>query len=497
MRRAQGTANDFLNASRSLPTWIASVSFLACNCGALEILGLSGIAARYGVQAFQFYWIGAIPALIFVSVIILPNYIQSGVTSVPDYLGKRFGSGIRLLNSSATLISTALYGGISLYGLAEVMHVAAQWPFVLGVFTFSPIVLIYVAIGGVRATVYNEVLQFLFTLAGLAPLLYLTRDLRVRATLPTEYWHLWRATPLFSSARQVDCVGVVVGLGLVISFSYWCTDFALMQRALTARTLESARRVPLIAGFGKLLVSFMVVFPVLAMEAHMDAHSWFSTGPLDETAPSLISTLFSPNLVWVGIAALMAGLLNTLASNVSAFTSIWTEEIYRPFLRPRCSESHYIIIGRIASIACIFLSIGGSFATQRFESLSEFVLLLFSLFVVPFFAVILTGVTSQRGTSRSACWGASAGIITGAIVHLAYEEGWLRLGSQLNASFYGAIASFSVAFALCNLSAMGRPEHRGSTTDVIPWREIRSSPMLWSLGIALLATCLLLNVLWW
>ncbi len=241
--RFRRSSNDYLNATGSLPTWVASISFLACNCGALEVLGLSGIALRYGVQAFHFYWIGAIPALIFLSLVMIPAYVQSGARSMPEYLGQRFGPNVRLLNAVSILLASALYTGISLYGLAEVTHVSMDWPFFLAILIFGSIVLAYVLIGGFRATVYNEVLQFFFMFAGLLPLLYFSHNAHDGGLLHTgQYWHMWRETPFVSSTSQLDLVGVLVGLGGVISFSYWCTDYGLVQRALTARDLESARK---------------------------------------------------------------------------------------------------------------------------------------------------------------------------------------------------------------------------------------------------------------
>ena len=251
---------------------------------------MSGIAFRYGVQAFHFYWIGAIPALIFMSLVMIPAYVQSGARSMPEYFGQRFGPKVRLLNAGAILIASALYTGISLCGLAEVTHITMNWPFLLAILIFGSIVLAYVLIGGFRATVYNEVLQFLFMFAGLLPLLYFSHNAHSGGVLHSgQYWHLWRQTPIVSKTSQLDLVGVLVGLGGVISFSYWCTDYGLVQRALTARDLESARKVPLIAGFGKLLFAIVVVVPVILMSGHVQYKAGTA---LDETSPALIATLY-------------------------------------------------------------------------------------------------------------------------------------------------------------------------------------------------------------
>jgi len=493
------SSNDYLNATRSLPTWVASISFLACNCGALEVLGLSGIAFRYGVQALHFYWIGAIPALIFLSIVMIPAYVQSGARSLPEYLGQRFGAKVRLLNAVAILIAAALYTGISLYGLAEVTHITMDWPFLLAILIFGSIVLAYVLIGGFRATVYNEVLQFAFMFAGLLPLLYFSHKAHFGG-LPHvgQYWHLWRQTPTVSSSSQLDLVGVVIGLGGVISFSYWCTDYGLVQRALTARNLESARKVPLIAGFGKLLFAMVVVVPVILMKGHFQYRPGTA---LDETSPSLIASLYGPRLLGLGIVALIAGLLNSLAANISAFASLWTGEIYRPFLSPNRKESHYRNVGRAASICCVATGFLVALWTRSFENLSAFVLLIFSLFVIPFFAVLLTGLISRRTSASCAIAGAIAGIIAGGSIQLAFAERCIPSGSRLSANFYSAIVSFSAAFLVSNAPNL-RLRFRRSPMPPLNIDATRSaqptaSITVWCMAGALLVVCMVCNILWW
>jgi SSS family solute:Na+ symporter len=498
--RRDRTSNDFLNASRSLPTWVVTLSFITINCGALEVVGLSGVAARYGVQAFHFYWIGSIPALIFVSFILLPIYVTSGIRSVPEYLGRRFGYRVRVLNAALLLVNTALLSGISLYGLAQVLHVLLGWRFETGAACFTVAVLAYICAGGIRATIWNEVLQFMLMFVGLSPLLYFAINSRPdQEWLDSSRWHLWKMTPLVSHSSPVDGIGVVIGLGLIISFSYWCTDFGLMQRALAARTLESARRVPLFAGFGKILFSFLVVFPVVMLSHRL---STLRQGALDATSPSLIRMLYGPALISIGAAALVAGLLAGFASNVSAFSAIWTQEIYRTVLRSGRPEAHYIAVSRAANFVCISLSVAGAFATTRFESLSQFVLLVYSIITVPFFAVVLFGVLSKRGSSQSALMAVSSGIATGCLAQLAYSRSWIVEGSVLNSNFYAAILSFSVTLFFLTLSSRpsspdNEPEARGLILTRTSMAETKPSFILWMLGGILLLGCILLNAIWY
>ncbi len=496
--RKQRTSNDFLNETGNLPTWVATLSFLAANCGALEIVGLSGIAARYGVQAFNFYWIGAIPALVFVSFIVLPTYHRSGVKSVPEYLGRRFGREVRLLNAAVLLGGTCLTAGVSLYAVAEILHLFAGWSFLACILVAASVSTANILTGGLRATMRTEILHFFLMVAGLAPMLYLSfRSNRLHPNSATTWAHLWLKTPLISSHVRVDMVGVVVGLGLVIGFSYWCTDFVLMQRALTAPSALSARKVPLYAGFGKLLFSFLVVVPVVAAGK---SASLSGNNNLDQTAALLMRALYDSRLWAAGVLAITASLMTGLSANVSAFASLWTQEIYRTFLRPHKTEQHYILMGRLSSIMCIFLSLIGAYATLQFESLSEFMLTIFSLTIVPFFAVVLHGIFSRKGSAASAISGALSGILMGAMMSVAYHLRLLPSGSELNANFYTAIVSFATSFVICTASTRPHSSSFGAPgVTSQPVTDVWTIPIpstLYLLGGVLLVSCVILNVLW-
>lgn len=496
--RRDTTSNSFLNATASLPTWVVTISFLAANCGALEIIGLSGIAARYGVQAFHFYWIGAIPAMVFVSFVMLPIYQQSGVRSVPEYLERRFGRRVRLLNALSLLVSTCLTAGISLYALSEILHVFAGWRFTVCALVTASVVMINVTIGGIRATVRTEILHFIVMVIGLAPMLYLSVHLPARTV---ESWttqrHLWRVTPLVSAHLPVDLIGVIFGLGIVIGFSYWCTDFLLMQRALGARTPEAARQVPLYAGFGKLMFSFLVVLPVVLAGQSLKPSG---AGALDQTSPLLMHLLYNSQYLVVGILALVASLMTALGGNVSAFASLWTQEIYRSWLEPDKSEQHYIFVGRIASVVCLSLSVASAYATLRFESLSQFMLLIFSLTMVPFFAVVLIGLSSRRRSANGAFAAALCGIASGGLTQVAYRMHWLHLGSDLSANFYTALVSFSAALVVGIFGKVlfSGGERIPSDLQAKPALQPiqRTSITLYVLAALLLACCVILNVIW-
>lgn len=499
-RRRRPTSNQYLNASSSLPTWAVALSFLAYNCGSIEILGMSAMAAQYGVQALHFYWIGGIPGMIFMALVVLPLYMRSGARSLPEYFEMRFGPGVRLLSACLSAVSTAAFAGVTLYGLADVLHVIAGWSLLWGALVSAGIVLVYVLVGGIRATVYTSVFQLCVLTAGLAPLLFLT----VHFTPATfahrpERWHLWSPLPLLSPHATLDRVGVALGLGFVISFAYWCTDFVMIQRALAAKSFEGARKVPLFAGFGKMLIAFFIVLPAVAAPGILGGSGSLS---FDEVLPRLLMTAYGPALLAFGAAALLAGLMAGMAGNVSGFSALWTEEIYRPRLCPRKSEGHYVRIGRVSIVVCVLLAFVGAYLTLKFRDLMEFLQLILALFYAPVFAVVLAGAASRRLQSRGAISGILGGVASGLALQGSYWAGAAHFGSQMTANFYTAVLEFVVALVCCGLSTtlqqadlqVPKPAAPGPSEAASP---IRPSGTLILLSTLLLCLCVLLNVLWW
>lgn len=499
-RRLSG-ANDFLNASRSMPLWIVSAAFLAANCGALEIVGLSAMAAQYGVQAFHFYWIGAIPGMVFLSSFMIPIYMRSGVQSLPEYLERRFDVRVRLINSWLILATCTALSGIGLYAMAQVLHVIFDWKFTSGALLAAGIVMIYVILGGLRATIYNEVFQLLIIVSGLSPLLFRvsTGTLVLSQHLADSQRHLWLGLQPVSPASSLDQFGVVIGLGFVLSFSYWCTDFVLIQRALTTKTVAAGRLVPLLAGFGKLGFSLLVIVPALRATAFLGSRMPSS---FDQTLPALMTASYGPALLGLGLTALLASLMSGLAANVSAFSSVWTEEIYRGHIRVGATESHYIGVGRLSMFVAIFLSIATSYLAFYFRDLMEFVQLIFSLFGAPFFAIFLIGIFTRRATSRGAIAGLLSGVALAAFHHVLAAIGWLTYGSVMSANFYVAIYAFADSLAV-GLLFSNKAERKSSAqlAGLIygsgqESESERPSAIWWILAGLLLAACAALNYLW-
>jgi SSS family solute:Na+ symporter len=499
-RRHNPSANAYLNASRSLPLWVVVAAYLAANCGALEIIGLSAMAAQYGVPAFNFYWIGAIPAMVFLANWMMPIYRRSGVRSVPEYLEFRYGPGLKLLNACVLAITMLLLAGVSLYAMAQVLLVVVGLSFSASTLLAAGVVLAYVLLGGVKATIYNEVFQLAVMLAGLLPVAILSfRSGVVPSGAQAARWHLWTSMPAVSRAAPLDVFGVVVGLGFVLSFGYWCTDFVLMQRAFTARTEKAAMQVPLWAGFGKLLFSMIVVLPGLA--AYRLLPELGHTRRFDQALPALMTISYGPVMLGLGLTALLASLMSGLAANVSAFAAIWTEDIYRSRLVRDRSDSHYLLIGRISASVAIAISLLTSYIDFLFGSLMEHVQLIFSVFSAPFWAIFLLGMGTRRTTER----GAIAGFLTGttvALLHLAATSlGWLHYGSVMNANFHVAIYAFSSAAVVGWLASSRRSGELSSSAPrlVFQWRSAfrdDDNRLLWILSAILLSACLILNWIW-
>ncbi len=489
----------FLMANRSLPVWIVVASMLATNCGAFEVIGMSGIAAQYGVQAFHFYWIGAVPGMIFLAAVMLPIYVRSGVQSLPEYLERRFDPRVRLLNACLLLATVTALAGVGIYAVARVLHAVFAWPLFVSVLLAASAVFVYTQLGGIRATIHNEVLQLAVIVAGLLPLLLRTRGPFSSYGQPAGMrYHLWTFLPLLSPHATLDQFGVVVGLGFVLCFSYWCTDFVQMQRVLATRTLAESRMVPLLAGFGKIGFSLLVVVPALGAVATGIAgpHSSF-----DETLPLLMAASYGPILLGLGITALLASLMSSLGANITAFSSLWIHEI-QPALFPRAAARSSTRTSRITLALGVLLGVVSSVIAFHFPSLMEYIQLIFSLFGAPFFAVFLAGMFSHRATATGALCGLSSGVCAAVLFHALLFARVFALGSRLGVSFYVAILDFSLSLAvtfLASRKAARTPRAQlGSLvfeSDLLR-QQLRGSPVWWVLAVSLLAVCGALNYLW-
>ncbi len=499
-RQRSTAANDFVNASRVMPLWIVVAAFLSANCGALEIMGLSAVAAQYGVQALHFYLIGAVPGMVLFSGTMIQVYMRNRIQSLPEYLEKRFNARVRLINSWLILAKLASVAGVGLYAMAKVFDVIFGWHFTRGALAIAMVVMIYVLLGGLRAAIYNEVLQLAVVVAGLTPLLFRTAGrLPDAAARNGTYWHLWTELKFISPNGSIDLFGVIAGLGLVLSLSYWCTDFVQVQRALTARSVEGARIVPLLAGFGKLVFAYLVVVPALAAPAFIGAGG---KGSFDETLPRLMVACYGPAMLSLGLTALLASLMSGLAANVSAFSAVWTEEIYRTSIRRGAGEAHYLLVARFALVAGIGLSMAISYLLLNFKNLMEFVQMVFSIFGVPFFVVFLVGIFTRWATSSGALAGLICGTLTSSVFHLLVASGKLVFVSTMSASFHAAVYAFCASVAGSVLLSRRAERMSADQLELLVYRPDGgggprgTTIRWWGLAGLLLLLCAAMNYAW-
>ncbi len=449
LRRRMVSTNQFFLAGRSLPSGVTGIAFMAANCGALEIMGMISTSAKYGARANHFYWVGAIPAMVFLSLFMMPIYYRSRVRTVPEFLKLRYGEATRAFNALSFAILMILVSGISLYAMSIILGTLLGWSFTSSVVVSTAVVLVYVLLGGLTASIYNEVLQFVLIVLGLSPLVfYALRELHgwqgLASTLPANLRHTWQGLPVaspFSSA--MDGVGNVLGLGFVLSFGYWCTDFLLIQRALAAKDLRAAVETPLVAAVAKLFFPALVVLPGLAAVA---LYPRDLVARYDLALPILMGHCYSHGLLGLGVTAMLASFMSGMAGNVTAFNTVWTYDLYQAYLARGRPDAHYLAMGRAATLAAALLSVATAYIVLRFNNLMDYVQLLFSFFNAPLFATFLLGMFTRWATPAGGFVGLVAGTLAAAGHYLAYHFHWLAYGSDMTANFYGAICAWSVCF---------------------------------------------------
>ncbi|MGB7135832.1 MAG: sodium:solute symporter family protein [Acidobacteriaceae bacterium] len=430
LKGSANTSEEFFMAGREMTAWIAGLSFVSANLGSLELMGWAGSAYQYGILATHWYWIGAIPAMLFLGIIMMPFYYISKVNSVPGYLALRYGESTRALSAICFAFMTVLMSGINMYAMAVVMKVVLGWNLNFSIWVSSITVAIYVALGGLRSAIFNEVLQFLLIWLGalLIPILGLIEaggwtnlKHQIAARMgSTDYTHLWSTTAHFrDNPMGIHWTGIVFGLGLVISFGYWTTDFLVVQRVLSAHSLRAARMSPIIGAAFKMCVPFIVILPgLLALSVlpfHLvPANVAAVTGQpsYNEVLPLMLVRYCGPGLLGLGVTALIAGFMSGMAGNVSAFATVWTYDIYGAFLNKKASDQHYVSMGRWCTFIGVLISVGTAYIVQHAASIMDYVQALFSFFIAPLFGTVILGMLWKRATKAGGFWGLLAGTVT-------------------------------------------------------------------------------------
>jgi SSS family solute:Na+ symporter len=428
LKRFTKSGEDFFLAGREMTAWIAGLSFVSANLGALELMGWAASAYQYGILAAHWYWIGAIPAMLFLGIVMMPFYYISKTHSVPGYLFLRYGESTRGLSAVCFAFMTVLMSGINMYSMALVMKVVLGWDIHFSIWVASITVAVYVSLGGLLSAIFNEVLQFMLIWLGalLIPILGLVEAggwngmvAKIQSRIGGDYTHLWRSIGSFTdNPMGIHWTGIVLGLGWVISFGYWTTDFLVVQRVLSAKDLRSAKMAPIIGSVFKMAVPFIVILPGLlglallpmklvpeTMAGTPGVHTY------NEVLPLMLARYCGPGLLGLGITALIAGFMSGMAGNVSAFATVWTYDIYRAYMKKDASDSHYVSMGRWCTILGVLISIGTAYAVMQFKSIMDYVQALFSIFIAPLFATVLLGMLWKRTTPKGGFWGLLSGTL--------------------------------------------------------------------------------------
>ena len=538
LRRYVHTSEDFFLSGRSIPAWVTGLAFISANLGAQEVIGMGASGAKYGIATSHFYWVGAIPAMVFVGLFMMPFYYGSRARSVPEYLKLRFDEKTRGLNAVSFAVMTVFSSGISLYAMGKLLNLLLGWSFDASILVAGGIVLGYIFLGGLTSAIYNEVLQFFLIVFGFAPLVFLgLRDVGGWAGLsarlagvatgngyaPGAYTRSW-AFMGHASANPVgvEWFGLVMGLGFVLSFGYWCTDFLVVQRAMAANSMTAARRTPLIAALPKMMFPFLVIIPGMLAMAVSSTSSVRQTrvapaaqvAPAVATAPGVTPTpsepgaseprpgivppkldtrtgqplrdargrvvldydlatpmmlvhFFPAGLLGLGLTALLASFMSGMAGNVTAFNTVWTYDLYQSYVRPGAADSHYLAMGRFATVFGVAVSIAAAYVAASFNNIMDFLQLVFAFVNAPLFATFALGMFWPRATGHGAFAGLVSGILAAAAhhglslpagAHVGVKGGYLGVvttyPSELAQTFWTAIVAWVTCFVVTILVSL-------------------------------------------
>src|SRR5882724_2842357 len=542
LKRYMKTSTDFFLAGRAIPAWVCGLAFISANLGAQEVIGMGASGAKYGIATSHFYWVGAIPAMVFVGIFMMPFYYGSRARSVPEYLKLRFDEKTRGFNAITFAVMTVFSSGISMYALAKLLHLVLGWNFNTSIILSAIIVLAYIFLGGLKSAIYNEVLQFFLIVLGFLPLVLLglkdiggwhglTTKLAVVATNagfePGAWSHSWKYTDAAThNPMGIESFGLIMGLGFAMSFGYWCTDFLVVQRAMAAGSMTAARRTPLIAAWPKMFMPLLVILPgMLAIGLHASRGGFLPIGSDGQpeynlAIPMLLGHYLPTGLLGLGLTALMASLMSGMAGNVTAFNSVWTYDIYQTHIRPGQTDGHYLRVGHAATVFGILASVAAAYSATRFNNILDMLQLVFSFVNGPLFATFLLGMFWRRTTGHGAFYGLLTGTITAALHYgLTLPRGAVPgikggfLGtvlhvypSEMALNFWTALFAWTGCFVATLLISLFTKrtktddELRGLVHSLTP--RIQEGHMPWykrpvTLAVGILVVSTILNIIFW
>jgi solute:Na+ symporter, SSS family len=506
-RRSISSSLDFFLSGRSLPAWVTGLAFISANLGAVEIVGMSANGANYGIATMHYFWIGAVPAMLFLGVVMMPFYYGSKVRSVPEFMRRRFGTGAHLVNALSFALAQLLIAGINLYLLASIVEVLLGWPLWVSLIIAAAIVLTYTALGGLSAAIYNEVLQFFIIVAALLPLTLVglhkvggwggLKDKISASPGGPEQLSSWPGTALSGfDSPFLSVVGIVFGLGFVLSFGYWTTNFVEVQRAMASNSMSSAQRAPIIGAFPKMFIPFIVVVPGMIAAVAVNEVAQFKAG--DPGAPSgvdyndsilyLMRDLLPNGMLGVAIAGLMASFMAGMAANISAFNTVFSYDLWETYVKKDKPDGYYTSVGRVATVAATLIAIGTATFAASYTNIMNYLQTLFGFFNAPLFATFILGMFWKRMTATAGWAGLVAGTGAAVFVWILSEDvtGVIGIGEQ-GGAFVAAGAAFVVDVLVSVAVSMAtRPREesdlRGLVYSLTPKKDFhdpRESDLAW------------------
>ena len=479
-RRAIATSEDFFLSGRALPAWVTGIAFISANLGAIEILGMAANGAQYGMSTVHWYWIGAVPAMVFLGLVMMPFYYGSGVRSVPEYLRRRFNRPTHLFNAVTFALASVLIAGVNLYALGFVLEATLGWPLWAAIIVSAFFVLAYITLGGLSGAIYNEVLQFFIIIAGLIPIVIVglhsvggwsgLQNAVAKTDLGAKAFQTWQGTGIPWTNTLGDWVGIVFGLGFVQSFGYWTTNFAEVQRALSAKDMNAAQRTPLIGAFPKIFIPFLTIIPGLLALAIIPKLGKSLALPYNDAIPLMMNHFLPNGVLGVAMAGLLAAFMAGMAANVSSFNTVFTYDIWQQYVRRDRPDGYYLRVGRIVTVVGVLIGIGTAFIASGYSNIMIYIQMLFSFFNAPLFATFIIAMFWRRVSPMSGIAGLAAGTVGAAIMHFwGYYLPYFYPGGVIDpahatvnaqmVNFYSALLAFLLdALVTVIVTLMGKPK---------------------------------------
>jgi SSS family solute:Na+ symporter len=466
LKRMVTTSADFFLSGRSLPAWVTGIAFIGANLGAIEILGMAASGAQYGISIVHYYWIGAIPAMVFLGIVMMPFYYGSKVRSVPEYLVRRYDKKTHLVNAIIFVLASVLVAGVNLFALAAVLDVLLGVPLWVAIVVAALFVLSYILMGGLTSAIYNEVMQFFVICAGLIPVVIVAlkevggmHGLFQKLGTNPNFTHPWMGIEIGGNNPIGDWVGLVFGLAFCLSFGYWTTNFAEVQRAMSAKDDNAARLTPIIGAFPKIIIPFAIVIPGMAAVLLLPGIGESGGLPYNDAIPGLMAKYLPEGVLGVAITGLLAAFMAGMAANISSFNAVFTYDLWQNYIRPGRPDAYYLKVGRYATIGGVFIGILTAFLAAGYNNINNYMQTLFSFFNVPIFLAFIVGMFWKKAGSSSGFWGMIVGTATSFGIFVGYKLGYIPFSSDLGENQWAAIISFLVGgVAMVIATKFGTPK---------------------------------------